>query len=149
MGREELLRIPVRVNGHLNQELALELLSAKAADAEGAALMAVLGSEMPLAGGVPQSFKLYPNTPNPFNMSTSIVYDVPTTANGSVHVKLAIYNTQGQLVRVLEDCERTAGQYTARWDGLNSQGKTVSSGVYFYQLQAGDIVLSSKLAVMK
>ncbi|MBN1543071.1 T9SS type A sorting domain-containing protein [candidate division KSB1 bacterium] len=149
MGETELLRIPVRVSGQLNQDVALEMISVKAASETGTAIKAFMGTDTPIAGGLPQSFKLYPNSPNPFNMSTKIVYDVPGTADGSVHVRLAIYNTQGQLVRTLEDRERTPGQYAVQWDGLNSQGKTVSSGIYFYQLQAGDVVLSNKLAVMK
>ena len=98
---------------------------------------------------IPESFTLYQNNPNPFNMATTISYDVPTTENGSVQLKLAIYNTQGQLVRVIENRQRTAGHYSVNWDGRNEKGQYVSSGVYFYKLISNQTVLTKKLAVMK
>jgi flagellar hook assembly protein FlgD len=60
-----------------------------------------------------------------------------------------IYNIQGQLVKTLEDHIRTAGKYTAHWNGTDDSGNMVSSGVYYYKLIANDVVLTKKLAIMK
>ncbi|HPY00944.1 MAG TPA: FlgD immunoglobulin-like domain containing protein, partial [Candidatus Marinimicrobia bacterium] len=71
------------------------------------------------------------NYPNPFNASTSIKYTLPQKA----HVKIDIYNIQGQLVRTLSKGEESSGTHIAVWDGKDNIGKNVSSGVYFFQLK--------------
>lgn len=77
-----------------------------------------------LAGSV---VKLDQNSPNPFNPRTTIKY--ATSKAG--HVTLRIYNVQGALVKTLADKYVDAGQHEASWDGRNSAGQTVSSGVYY------------------
>lgn len=77
-----------------------------------------------LAGSV---VKLDQNSPNPFNPRTTIKY--ATSKAG--HVTLRIYNVQGALVKTLADKHVDAGQHEASWDGRNSAGQTVSSGVYY------------------
>jgi len=73
-------------------------------------------------------------TPNPFNPRTSIAYRVE--AAGGVH--LAVYNVRGQRVRTLFEGSQAVGEYEATWDGSDSQGRSLSSGVYFVRLsQAG------------
>lgn len=76
-------------------------------------------------------FHLGQNYPNPFNASTSIKYTLPQKA----HVKIDIYNIQGQLVRTLSKGEESSGTHIAVWDGKDNIGKNVSSGVYFFQLK--------------
>jgi flagellar hook assembly protein FlgD len=71
--------------------------------------------------------------PNPFNPSTTIRYDVP--AGGGV-VSLRIYDVSGRLVRKLVDGRQTAGQKQVIWSGTDDRGRSVTSGVYFYRLEA-------------
>jgi hypothetical protein len=80
----------------------------------------------------PQHFVLEQNYPNPFNPSTTIRFQVPTSA----YVTLRIFNVLGQEVATLVSGQRNAGTYQVLWDGRTSSGATVASGVYFYSLVA-------------
>lgn len=80
----------------------------------------------------PSSYKLYQNTPNPFNPATSIRIDIAIASN----VTLTIYNVLGQEVTTLIEDWRNAGTYQVVWDGRNSTGVQVGSGVYLYRLTA-------------
>ena len=84
----------------------------------------------------PEEFKLYQNFPNPFNNQTTIKYDIPSLMVNMVDVEIHIYNTLGQMVRTIDEGDKSAGQFTTIWDGKNDDGETLSSGVYFYQLRA-------------
>ena len=69
-------------------------------------------------------------------------------------VTISIYNLRGQLVRMLSLGKKEAGSYinkekAAYWDGRNTTGESVSSGVYFYHLQAGDFSASRKMLILK
>lgn len=97
---------------------------------------------------VPKTFALHQNSPNPFNMTTTIQYDVPQLQN-STHVNLSIFNTNGQLVRTLVDQNKSAGSYKVSWDGRDSDGFIVATGVYFYSMSADHFVLNKKLVVTK
>ena len=79
----------------------------------------------------PETLQLLPNYPNPFNSQTTIPFVLPKLAQ----VRLAIYNSVGQIVRVLIDEERQPGRYEAVWDGRNERGQTAASGVYLYLLE--------------
>lgn len=79
---------------------------------------------------IPSEFVLKANYPNPFNPSTSIAYEVPQQA----HVVLAVYNLLGQEVLRLVDEPKTPGRYTVNWDGRNTVGLSVASGVYLYRI---------------
>ena len=94
--------------------------------------------------GVTTGFSLYANYPNPFNPSTRISYEIPKTT----YVRLTIYNTLGQSVRVLVDGRPTAGRKTAIWDGRDQAGNMVSSGIYVYRLQAGGFTQSRKMLLL-
>ena len=78
----------------------------------------------------PTSFALMNNSPNPFNPSTSIAYEVPQQA----HITLTIYNVLGQEVIRLVDQVQVAGQYEVAWNASNARGGRVSSGVYLYSI---------------
>ena len=87
---------------------------------------------------VPTETVLLPNYPNPFNPETWIPYDLAEAAEVYIH----IYNTKGESVRQLSLGFQTAGTYRTRsraayWDGHNSAGEAVASGIYFYTLQVG------------
>jgi len=94
---------------------------------------------------IPEEFKLYNNFPNPFNSDTIILYEIPKSNS----VKLTIYNPLGQRVRTLLNKWQTAGRYQLIWDGKDDKGQSVASGVYIYQIKAGDFVKARKKVLMR
>jgi len=90
------------------------------------------------------ALELGPNYPNPFNPTTTISFTLPRED----HVTLAVYTVSGQLVRTLIDGKRPAGAATASWDGRGAGGQALSSGVYFYRLQAGQRVLTNRMVLL-
>lgn len=94
----------------------------------------------------PEKYALHQNYPNPFNGDTRIKYDVPEN-NQTVSIK--IYNVIGQEIRTVENSRKDAGQYTTTWDGKNSKGQTVASGLYFYRMIAGKNIKTKKLLFIK
>ena len=88
---------------------------------------------------LPKAIQLYQNYPNPFNPTTEIRYDLPKDC----WVKLEVYNTVGQKVATLVDQPQRAGFNRVSW-----QAK-VSSGVYFYRLEAGENVVCKKMVLMR
>ncbi len=94
---------------------------------------------------LPVHFYLTQNHPNPFNPSTAIQYGLPEAAN----VRVEVYNLRGELVRVLQNSGQAAGAYELIWDGRNSNGQTVPSGVYLYRLSAGNFIETRKMLFTK
>jgi photosystem II stability/assembly factor-like uncharacterized protein len=89
--------------------------------------------------------ELLPNVPNPFNPSTTIRYVLPTR----LEVRVAIFDIAGRLVTTLVNREEAAGQYGVEWNGTDSGGARVSSGVYLVRLEAGKQTMSRKLVLLK
>jgi hypothetical protein len=85
------------------------------------------------------------NSPNPFNPTTTLRYDLPRREM----VTLKIYNILGEEVRTLIDRIQTPGPKTAVWDGTNSKGEEVGSGIYIYSLRVGDEIKSMKMALLR
>ncbi len=103
-----------------------------------------------LAMLTPAETALLPNYPNPFNPETWIPYRLAH----AVDVTLTIYDTKGTPVRRLDLGHQAAGYYTDRakaayWDGRNDSGESVASGVYFYQLHAGDDTVLRRMVILK
>lgn len=94
---------------------------------------------------LPERFTLEQNYPNPFNPICEIEYDLPTEC----YVTLSVYNILGQKVKVLVDENQSAGRKSVKWDSKDEQGQEVTSGVYFYRIQAGNFVQSKKMVLMK
>lgn len=100
----------------------------------------------------PDRFVLSQNYPNPFNLTTTIPYQAGSrelVAGRPIRTSLKIYNILGQLLRTLVDEEKTPGNYKVIWDGKDNSGKEVGSGIYFYQLKAGEFSESRKLVLLK
>jgi hypothetical protein len=96
--------------------------------------------------GLPSTFELSNNYPNPFNPSTTIQFGVPRNAD----VTLAVYNVLGQRIRTLVDHElRAAGRYSVVWDGRDAGGNAVGSGMYFCRLETGQMALVQKMLLLK
>ncbi|MFQ5868799.1 MAG: T9SS type A sorting domain-containing protein, partial [Candidatus Zixiibacteriota bacterium] len=90
----------------------------------------------------PDRFTLDQNYPNPFNSNTTIRYSV--SASYPVQVRLKVFNISGQEVRDLVDKVQRTGSYFITWDGCNSRGEEVSSGIYIYRLSLGDGATSQR-----
>ncbi|MDZ7314850.1 MAG: fibronectin type III domain-containing protein [candidate division KSB1 bacterium] len=91
----------------------------------------------------PRAFALLQNYPNPFNPSTTIAYEVPAGVTG--RLTLQVYDLLGRKIRTLEDKEIQAGYFSISWDGLDDQGRPAPTGVYLYQLCAGDYQATRKM----
>jgi hypothetical protein len=104
-------------------------------------------SDAPDVGGTVEAKvnRLYQNEPNPFNPRTAIRFSV--AARG--HVELSIYDVGGRLVKTLTDKPMDAGLHTVVWDGMDSTGHRVGSGIYWSQLRVGDYVSNKKMVLLK
>jgi len=93
----------------------------------------------------PRSFELEQNFPNPFNPRTQIQYALEKEVN----VTIKIYNMVGQLVTTLVNQKQLAGKYSIQWEGRDHQGNLVSSGIYFYQMKAGNFSQTRKMILVR
>jgi len=103
----------------------------------------VLGADFEAA--IPEIFALHQNYPNPFNPTTSIRFDLPEDAL----VRITVYDLLGRQIINLVNTDMTAGYRSALWNGTDTYGKPVSSGMYIYQIQAGSFVQSKKMVLLK
>ena len=95
--------------------------------------------------GFPGTFTLSQNYPNPFNPVTKIRFILPV----STDVELNIYNTRGMEIRSLIHGPASAGEHFVEWDGTDSKGQPVSSGIYIYRLRAGNSGSSRKMILLR
>ena len=101
---------------------------------------------------IPVEFTLEQNYPNPFNPSTVIRYAVPSVTLSGIEgsrVILKIYDVLGREIKTLVNQEQTSGVYEVIWNGDNGLGNKVSTGVYFYRIDAGDFVQTKKMMLIK
>ncbi len=94
---------------------------------------------------LPVDYALWQNYPNPFNPHTTVRYSLREAGP----VRLSVFNVLGQEVTSLVDGYREAGHHEATWDGTDASGATVSSGLYFSRLQAGDVVRTRKMVLLR
>ena len=147
-GTSTLLEIPMTAIRDIKQEerKPINLRSAKVSTKE---------SQIVLVSGVtpnvPSSFSLHQNYPNPFNPTTNIEFNINVSDNDLERgkVTLDVFNLLGQRVARLYDGERQPGRFRVEWDGSNSAGGRVSSGVYFYRLQVGKESQTKKMVLVK
>jgi hypothetical protein len=92
------------------------------------------------SSGIPVSYKLNDNYPNPFNPSTKIIYSVPQSSN----VVIRVFDILGNEIENLVNEEKQTGIYEITWYAEN-----LPSGIYFYRLQAGSFVETKKMVLMK
>ena len=98
----------------------------------------------------PKDTILTQNYPNPFNPETWIPYQLSKSAEVSIH----IHNVAGHLIRTLDLGLKSTGSYmtpstAAYWDGKNSVGERVASGIYFYTLQTVDFAATRRMVILK
>jgi flagellar hook assembly protein FlgD len=100
------------------------------------------GNEVELT---PKDFSLSQNYPNPFNPSTKIKFEIPGQArNDNVVVTLIVYDILGREVATLVNEEKPAGEYEVEFDG-----NRLPSGIYFYQLKAGQFSETRKMILLR
>jgi hypothetical protein len=88
---------------------------------------------VPDDGRPPAALGFLPNAPNPFGASTELVYEVPP---GTEQVSIRVYDIAGRLVRTLIDGPVSPGRWSLRWDGTDTRGRGLPSGVYYGVLSA-------------
>ncbi|MGE5681895.1 MAG: FlgD immunoglobulin-like domain containing protein, partial [Bacillota bacterium] len=93
----------------------------------------------------PKQFELFQNYPNPFNPNTNITFYLPEASE----VKLAVFDSFGREVKLLDKSFREPGIHQLLWDGLNNSGKAVSSGVYYLSLKAGSFTDTKKILLIR
>ena len=101
--------------------------------------------QSPAGGTIPTDFDLRYNYPNPFNSTSVIEFSLLRRMS----VRLTIRNILGEQVRVLLDEVRCAGTHSVVWDGRDSQGSPVASGVYIYSLESAGRSISKKMTLVK
>ena len=88
----------------------------------------------------PKEYALMQNYPNPFNLATTIQYSIPKSSN----IKLTVFNSLGEEVKVLKDDFEEAGTY-----GINFNAAELSTGIYFYKITAGKFNSVRKMILLK
>ncbi len=131
---------PLKLSDDPNLQVALE--QADAADAEGQVLPVQFKAD---EAALPRSCALHQNSPNPFNPTTQIEFDLAAPGR----VTLAVYNILGQEVIRLTDGDFPAGHHQVTWNGRDRDGRPAASGVYLYRIAAGDFQASRKMVLMK
>lgn len=140
----EMFSVAFRDASH--EEAGLTLEKVEVADRSGKVYLEA--AKVNAAKALPKVFSLSQNSPNPFNPSTTISYEIPESS-GAAKVVMAVYNIRGQKVITLVDELKEAGQYSVNWNGLDENGRRVSSGVYFYRMSAGDFTAVRKMVIVK
>jgi len=94
----------------------------------------------------PMDYKLENAYPNPFNPTTTIQYSLPINKQ----ISLIVYNALGQkVVTLIDNKKQNSGTYEVVWNGTNSNGRQVASGVYFYMLKYGNYSQTKKVTFLK
>lgn len=106
-------------------------------------IFSVTGIDTPAP--LPRETALLGAYPNPFNSSTTIRFSLLTASD----VVITIYNVTGQLMRAFRLDNAPAGDGSVVWNGTDESGSAVSSGVYFYRMEAGDFRASSRVTLLK
>jgi hypothetical protein len=96
-------------------------------------------------GATPAALVLYPNTPNPFNPSTTIRFALPTDGR----VVAEVYGLDGRRVATLCDDDLSAGPHTLTWDGRDGDGREVSTGVYHCRVKSGATIRARSMVLVR
>jgi hypothetical protein len=94
---------------------------------------------------IPTKFALHQNSPNPFNPTTKLAFDMPVAGD----VKISVFNVLGQNVTDLVDGYREAGSHEVIWDGKDKSGAAVASGMYFYRIDTEQFSETKKMVLLK
>jgi len=103
------------------------------------------GSEPTSVEEIPDAFRLLACTPNPFNPSTTIAFELAESSP----VRMSVYDLQGRRVRLLVDGRRPAGRHEVRWYGRTDAGLPVATGTYICRLEAGGHEFKQRMLLLK
>ena len=101
---------------------------------------------------IPTKFELSQNYPNPFNPSTTIKYTIPSvisTKGRNLNVQLKVYDVLGNEVATLVNEEKPAGTYEVEFSVGRESSPAIASGIYFYELKAGEYISTKKMILLK
>jgi len=93
----------------------------------------------------PKQFQLYPAYPNPFNMSTTIKFQIKTNQ----HIRITIFDVNGRIVNTILNSKVAAGNYKITWNGKNTTGNEMASGIYFARVSVSNYISTLKLVMIK
>lgn len=93
----------------------------------------------------PNEFFLLSSYPNPFNPITTIKYELPEQST----VSLTVYDVRGHEIAILQNGVNPPGNYKVHWNGMDQSGNSVSTGLYFCRLEAGDFSQTIKMLYLK
>lgn len=131
-GGGDIVTLTFKVLREFEDNARFEIANGLVADPSQLSNPAVVGGVLEIQS-TPTEFALLQNFPNPFNPETTIQYNLAESADVTLH----IYNVVGQVVRTLVAERQSAGRYRVQWSGMDDRGVPVSSGIYFYEIQAG------------
>ena len=94
-----------------------------------------------------KDYELLGNYPNPFNPTTNIKFSIGTHLTGKIYLR--IFNSLGQLVKVIEVNINGQGMYEVTWNGLFESGEVAPSGIYIYSIDFGNTLLTGKMMLLK
>jgi hypothetical protein len=136
-----LLSVDFLVEGKREDEDIIHFEQVHLFDVSAAAMEVRIGSPLVSTERViPQTYGLFQNVPNPFNVHTMIGYDLPEPT----HVRLTIYSLTGQQVATVVSRHQEAGRYKVRWDASG-----LANGIYLYRLEAGRYTKTKRLVLLK
>jgi hypothetical protein len=105
----------------------------------------VLGTGNGVKEYINPGFGLLQNSPNPFNSTTTIGFNLPQDS----HVQMSIYSLTGNLLTTLVSSNFSAGHYSTLWNGSDNSGNAVQTGVYFYKMVSGNFIETKKMTIIK
>jgi chitodextrinase len=139
--------LPAELGTYRKAEYCLEAFDAYGNRSRGETIEVELPATA--AEGVP-AFRLLPNRPNPFNPTTAIPFEIPSTPSASHRVRIAVYNAAGEMVRLLLDEGFPAGTTgEVLWDGSDYRGNPVASGIYYCRFDAGSYRETRRMTLIR
>jgi hypothetical protein len=115
---------------------------------DGPSLLTSTGDDPNIEPVLPESYLIASNYPNPFNYGTMIQFNIPYNLTNQ-RVKLTIFDIRGKMVNTLVNRMLPSGNYFTRWNGIDTNGRAVASGIYFYSLTAGQNRFVGKMQLIK
>ncbi len=130
-----------------NQDITIAISNADIRDNENNKLLkdGFVFEQTISAAAMPDKYTLEQNHPNPFNPETEIAFGIPV----ETRVRLTVYNITGQVVTTLVDEVLPAGRHTVRWNGTDSYGSEVASGIYLYRIETVEFHKTAKMMLVK
>lgn len=137
--------VPANVDKEAASKEILEFVQTQPTSAMTSAMEVFVVDFMKNSLGIELNYELAQNFPNPFNPKTEIKFFLPSEEK----VTLKVFNANGQLVKNLFSGVGTVGNNFVTWDGTDENGKLVSSGIYFYRVEAGSFNKVKKMTLIK